>query len=303
MALDAGPSAVDRPKPDLDAVPSLARGRKHLPARLQLKPFPRVALQVLEMAARADVTGPELAEVVELDPVLTAKVLRVANSTLYGGQREIATLEDASIRLGTTRIVDMVSLASAGSYFRSAGDATPAVVRFLWQRSLATACATRKIAGERGMEAPTAYTVGLLQNLGQLVLAQYRGREVPQIAERVAAGQPPWEAERACLGYDHTLLSAELLEEWQFPTEIVEVVEDHHGRPRPAEDDPPEPPLREVARQGEALAAFALGEEAAQGAGIPWVLAPEGCEKGVEDLEELAEAVRAEVEALTAAVS
>jgi len=288
----------DNKPANLDDIPSLARGRRHLPDRVQLKPFPKVALQVLEMAASPEVTALDLVDIVELDPVITSKVLRVSNSVMFGGQREIATLEQASVRLGTSKIVELVTLASAGSYFRSSGDACPEAVQFLWKRSLGTACAARTLAAERGLEQQVAYTVGLLQNLGHLVLLQYYGNEIGEVSALVDAGATPWEAELERFGYNHAQLSAELMEEWQFPAEVVRLVGGHHSGPSPEE-----PALLAVARAAESLSTEILSESKLLHPSVAWMI-QDVAQPDLDSRPEGAlERIKLEIETLTSAVT
>ena len=78
-----------------------------------LEPFPSVATRVLELASDEEVVPSELIEIIQLDPGLTAKVLRLCNSALYGFQREISTLQEAGNLLGVRALVNLVLTSSA----------------------------------------------------------------------------------------------------------------------------------------------------------------------------------------------
>ncbi len=203
-----------------------------------LDPFPQVATRVLELSAQEQVVPNELIAVIQVDPALTGKVLKLCNSAYYGFQREIASLEEAGNLLGTRTLVNLVLTTSAGRYFRNYGSASPASQKSLWKKSVTHAVAARLIAEANGrVEKERAYTAGLLQNLGSLVLDRFFQEGQAYVAAIAAQGFTLIEAEKYALGLHHAELGARLMTRWELPTVLTDTVRFHHA-PEQATVDP-----------------------------------------------------------------
>jgi len=170
----------------------------------------------------------ELAHMVSKDPVLAARVLRLANSPFYGLSRQIGSLREAVAILGFGSLRGLVLSAGLISAF-SASDS--AGVR----HSLAVAAAASALAAGLGLERNTAFTAALLHNLGALLLGHF----APLPWATLAAG-PDDNArltrERQVFGYDHCELGAEITRHWNFPAAIQRAIR-HYPLPsaQPAE--------------------------------------------------------------------
>jgi HD-like signal output (HDOD) protein len=202
-----------------------------------VEPLPQVASRVMLMASQPDVVPHDLVEVIQTDAGITAKVLKLCNSALYGFKREIASLPEAGNLLGVSTLVNLVLTSCAGRYFRDYGHGDPAGALKLWERSIATAFATAEIAGQTGrVDRNRAYTVGLLENLGHLVLTRFvpGSREALQAA--ISSGLEPLEAERDVYGLDHAEIGARLAERWDFPPVLVDAIRFHHAPEQSLED-------------------------------------------------------------------
>ena len=104
-----------------------------------LEPFPGVAARVLEVAGRDEVVPSELIELVQTDPGITSKVLKLCNSAYYGFQREIAALHEAGNLRGVTTLVNLVLTSSAGKYFRDYGSAKGHSMESRWEQCVSNA--------------------------------------------------------------------------------------------------------------------------------------------------------------------
>lgn len=220
-----------------------------------VEPLPQVASRVMQIAAREEVVPKDLVEVIQTDPGITAKVLKLCNSALYGFKREIASLREAGNLLGVSTLVNLVLTSCAGRYFRDYGHAEPEATLRLWERSIATAFATAEIAAQTGrVDRNRAYTVGLLENLGHLVLTRFVPASREALRAAVAAGAPPLEAEESVFGLDHAEIGGRLAERWNFPDVLVEAIRCHHAPERSAED----PLMASIAHLGE-MASYRYG--------------------------------------------
>jgi HD-like signal output (HDOD) protein len=202
-----------------------------------LEPFPQAAMRVLELSARDEVVPRDLIAVIETDTAMTARVLKLSNSAYYGFRREIASLSEAGNLLGVSALVNLVLTSCAGRSFRGGGSVGPELER-VWEQSVSNALAASLLARLSGaVDRNRAYTAGLLQNIGQVVLERFLQREEHEISLRVAAGVSRIAAEREVLGLDHAEVGARLCERWNFPDVLVDTVR-HHHEPDRATIDP-----------------------------------------------------------------
>jgi HD-like signal output (HDOD) protein/GGDEF domain-containing protein len=190
----------------------------------QLYSLPRVAVEVLELTAQPQVDVRRLKQVIETDPALTAKLLRVVNSSLYGLSREVADLNQALALLGTKPLKLLVlgfSLPDA-MFAGAPGD----LLERFWQHTLTRAVAAREISQRFcQVSGDEPFIAGLLRDLGQLVLVRELGTTYIDLWRHVAEhGGSLAALERQALGFDHTQLTARLLEHWKMPAALIEAV-------------------------------------------------------------------------------
>ncbi len=203
-----------------------------------LEPLPAVGLKVLELSEQPDLVPGELTELIQTDSALTAKVLKLANSALYGCTREIASIHEAGTRLGTRTLTNLVITGCAARHFRNYGGQSERAVRQAWERSVANAISASLLASISGAaEKHRAYTAGLLQDIGQLVLERYFVREQEAIAAEIAGGADLIAAEKAVLGLSHADVGARLAARWNLPELLVDTILCHH-EPERARCDP-----------------------------------------------------------------
>ncbi len=190
----------------------------------QMHSLPAVAIKVLELTNNPQVDARALKQCIENDPALTSKILRVVNSSLFGLSRQVSDLNQALALLGTKPLKMLVLGFSlpAGLF----AGATAEVLGRFWRKSLTRAVAGREIS-ETLWRTPgdDAFISGLLQDLGLLVLVEQLGEPYVRLLDRVfASGKDLLEVERAALGFDHTMLTARVLEQWSFPQALIEAV-------------------------------------------------------------------------------
>ncbi len=203
-----------------------------------LPTLPAVAAKVLTLSSGEEADLRELSRVISQDVSLSSKILRVANSPLYGFPTPVGTINKAVSIMGTNSVRSLVlsfSLIDLGERGRSCGfDYT----RF-WERSLATAVAARQLMTRCDAScAEEAFIAGLLGNLGEMLLALSFPERMREVDQQVAVhGLPRLEAERTLIGVDHAEVGAEAARRWRLPPQIAQPVRYHHDPPR-AMDDP-----------------------------------------------------------------
>jgi GGDEF domain-containing protein len=160
----------------------------------------------------------------------------VVNSSLFGLTRSVSDLNQALALLGTKPLKMLVLGFSLPSDMFS-GIGAEALGRY-WRHTLVKAVAARELA-ETVWRQPgdEAFLAGLLQDLGMLLLLQQLGEPYVRFVDRVAAeGRDLLTLEQRTLGFDHTTLTARLLEHWQLPASLVAAVEgtapEPHAAPR-----------------------------------------------------------------------
>lgn len=194
---------------------------------LRLLSLPDTFLAVNRLIEDPRCSGADIARAIGRDPVLTARLLRVANSPLYGFPSRIDTIERALTVIGTRALRDLVLAASAVGVFARmpVGE-----MRDFWQHSLRSGIAARLLAVRAGEAEPEAlFVAGLLHDVGQLILQL----KLPEIARETRVrsrdtGLPLYALERSSLGFDHAEVGAELLRVWRLPSMLCDAIRLHH---------------------------------------------------------------------------
>ncbi|MDP4302404.1 HDOD domain-containing protein [Leptothrix discophora] len=230
-----GPAArpVDPPPPGagwrIDA-DNLTRRVSQLPA------LPQAVLQALALLRSDTASDTDCAARIALDPAITARILRLANSAFYGVSGRVATIRDAVLLLGRRSIGAMLAAAAvADSLARSPLAGHPEVAATMghfWRHALASALAAQALARGRPPDQDVAFTAALLHDIGRLVLCGYHADGLAAVRAAAAvddADTLPFE--RALLGLDHAEVGAMVARHWRFPPEVVAAIAAHHGPP------------------------------------------------------------------------
>lgn len=199
-----------------------------------LPPFPAIAQRVLAMATQEDVNLRELGNLVKMDPSFSAELLRLANSALFSARREITSLSNAIMMVGTERVQTMATLVSVNRMVR--GSVRIAALRKVWIHSLVTALIAEEAARIARIDGEGAYTGGLLHNLGVLGLMSAYPDEYSRMLEvSDDFGFDLLKTERDLFDIDHCAAGAYLAQDWGFPDELAAVIATHHDAPVPGE--------------------------------------------------------------------
>lgn len=196
----------------------------------QLPAIPAVVQELIQNFGNPALDSPHLAQKISQDQALVAKVLRVANSAFYGLPRQVGTTQEAVVVLGFGTVRSLVLSAGFINAF-SASASTACVDREqYWQRSLVVATYARAVAKCLRQDSETAFTAGLLHDIGLMVLdicAHERFAEVWKNAQG-GDGEKLIQAERAAFGFDHAELGAEVARRWKFPATIEDAIRYHY---------------------------------------------------------------------------
>ncbi len=196
-----------------------------------LPSLPNVAIEVLALSRKPDATADDLAAIVQNDPAISARLLQIVNSALYGLPRKIGSVRQAISMLGvrsvtvtvlTCILVDSIKGQAAGEMSLEA----------YWRKSLGSAAAARML-GRHSCEslAEEAFVVGLLSDIGIMAAWRSAPQEYGAVFQRAESERIPLhELEQEVFGVDHAVLSASLLRRWRLPDNLASAVEGHHGR-------------------------------------------------------------------------
>jgi HD-like signal output (HDOD) protein/GGDEF domain-containing protein len=214
--------------------------------------LPAVAMEVLDLTSNPEVDTRALKDCIENDPALTAKILRVVNSSLFGLSREVSDLNQALALLGSKPLKMLVLGFSLPAGLFDAVEAH--VLHDYWRRTLTKAVAARELSEVVwNMPGDDAFIAGLLQDIGQLLLIQQIGEPYLNLLQRVRTdGRVLATTEVETMGFDHTELSARMLATWGLPQGMVEAVAWSH-RLHESLGDHPAAPLKQIVHLAELL--------------------------------------------------
>lgn len=196
--------------------------------------FPDVYFRLREVLKKPSASAKDIARVVGADAGLSAKLLKLVNSPLYGFSSKVDTVDRAVALVGERELTTLAVGISAVSYFK---DIPPELVnmRIFWKHSLTCAVMAALLAakvGKRGgpeVAVEQCFTAGLLHDVGKLILF----KKLPYASVmglQYARDQffPLVEAERDVFGFDHAQVAEVLLSRWGLPRDLTEAVAKHH---------------------------------------------------------------------------
>jgi len=193
----------------------------------QLPSIPKLVQELLQALDDPNVDASRIAAKLQLDQALSAKVLRLANSSFYGGTRKISAVNDAVVMLGVDALRTMVAAGGVVSAFKAPEGFD---LRAFWRRSFMVAGLCRWLVRRgklRSLNAETAFTAGLMHDVGNLLMHTLDAERMREVDAAVAAGAPRGDAEQMILGYTSVEIGGALARHWHFPDTLCEAVVNH----------------------------------------------------------------------------
>ena len=198
-----------------------------------LPSLPAVVMELLNSIDQDDVDISVLAKKVSYDQALTAKTLRLANSSLYGLQVKVTTIQQAITYLGFQTTRNLITAAAVTGCFAE-GHCPGFDHKAFWRHSIATAACAKVLARQMRFNQDYAFTAGLLHDIGRLVLVScFPNQYSETIAYRDQHDCYLLEAERAVLGVDHVDAGMALAEHWNFSDTMRLAIGGHHDPEAP----------------------------------------------------------------------
>ena len=192
-----------------------------------LPTVPAVATRVIDALDDPDTGVEEVRELIERDPSLTARILKVSNSSMYGFPMEIQGLGHAMSLVGARSVRNLVMAVAMRETYSVFGP----LEQMLWEHSMAAGPVAAALSTEfaNDVDPDEAFSVGLLHDVGKTALANSHHDEYEEIVSRATESAEGFSAiERETFGFDHAELGALVVEGWGFPPRAVSVIRHHH---------------------------------------------------------------------------
>ncbi len=211
---------------------SLIDIRNRVQSISRLTTLPQIATRVLELVENPRTSASRLGEVIAADQVLTARILKLANSAFYGFPRRISTLNLAIVVLGFNALRDLVLSISVIDQFNRNVKVDINLEKF-WRHAVVVAMGSRMLSRMvRYSVAGEVFVGGLLHDIGYLVLVQYFPNLFDKVLHYAREKQVPFlQAEYSVLGFSHAEVGGWLAEGWNLPEKLVQAIRFHHQPP------------------------------------------------------------------------
>ena len=196
-------------------------------ASVRLPPFPQVATRVLQLASKNDSSLHQLSALILTDQAFSSEVLTIVNSPLYPVHTPVTSILQGIAALGLERVKGLAVTVGVRAYLRGAlGNPS---LRAIWRHSLACALLAEEYAGFSLVDKGTAYTAGIMHDIGRAALAVIQPGRYANLLQSVEAEASELLArERELFGCDHCQTGRRLAVDWKLPQEFLEIISRHH---------------------------------------------------------------------------
>ncbi len=204
-----------------------------------LKPIPAVVNQIMAVAEDPKSSMADIARIVLYDPVITANILRMSNSSYYALPRRVESVQEAITMLGVDQVIDMVLLKSGAANLTKGQAGYGLHEGELWKQAVASALIARDLAEKKGSShKQMLFTAALLKDIGKVILDRFVGDAFSRIDDLVQnQGFTFKEAEKKIIGIDHAELGGLVAEMWDFSPRMVSLIKNHHLNDEAARND------------------------------------------------------------------
>ncbi|MDB5037012.1 MAG: metal-dependent phosphohydrolase [Bacteriovoracaceae bacterium] len=191
-----------------------------------LNMMPQVARKVIDLVSNESSTASQLAELLEKDPNITTRILKISNSAFYGLRREVKTVQQAIVILGFKSLRSMVVASSSKALHKRFG----ITEQLMWDHSIGTAIAAKIIS--EGMPVAVgdiAFVGGLLHNVGKTIMNNESPKAYVEVMKKVYNDRMnPIEAELEIFGYSYPQVGYMISEKWGLPSDLINVIRYHY---------------------------------------------------------------------------
>ena len=237
-AVEGEKGADVRAVPEAEGLPHGEELKKKILRTVKdIPPMPQTTFKAHELIKDPNTNFEDLARVLETDPAIATRVLRMANSPYYGMSGTVSSLKHASAILGVKTLEELIVMAGSTKTLSTRMEGYGLEVGDLWQHSLGVAFGSKIIATRKNPSiANDAFSAGLIHDVGKLVLDPYILERKQAFLTFLSSGgkETFLNAERHILGFDHGELAYELCTAWHVPNTLATAIRYHHN---PSESD------------------------------------------------------------------
>ncbi len=235
-ALTSAPVArpTARPGGPVSAVVAKAKAEQEILTQIERLPsLPTVIFEVMKTANNPKSSAIDFDEILKKDQILTARVLKLVNSSFFARQRKITTISESVVVLGFNTLKSIVTAASAARVLGKKMEGYGYGEYGLWKHSFAVALTSKILATALKVDrlvVEEIFIAGLLHDIGKLVLDPIVRERIAALKEEVVLKKRPRiEAERAALGFDHAEIGVKVAKKWNLPEHVEEAIGAHHA--------------------------------------------------------------------------
>ena len=194
----------------------------------ELSTLPSVILRILEVMNNPMADARDVEKEIIEDPVITTKVLKVANSPFYGSNRDISSIAQAVVLMGFAEVQNIAL--SVSIFNRFSGPTRTFDRREFWEHCFTTACAADALQRRVNAQTNDGFVAGLLHDIGRVVLDQHFPDEFQEIVSLAEAQSISLlDAERKVLGVTHCDIGYWMTENWNLPATLTDSILFHHS--------------------------------------------------------------------------
>ncbi|WP_317930986.1 HDOD domain-containing protein [Halioxenophilus sp. WMMB6] len=184
-----------------------------------LPSIPKVVQELIESFSHDDFDIDDIAKKISADQALTAKVLRLANSAKYGGNRNIGCVNDAIVRMGFDALRTLVLASGLTGAFKAPVGFD---IKHFWRHSFMVANRAKWVARYTRVNPEIAFTCGMMNAIGDLLIHILLPDQARGIDLLVDEGANRIDLQRNQLGFDYTQTGESLAQRWKFPAAIAD---------------------------------------------------------------------------------
>ncbi len=197
--------------------------------KIKLPSPPAIALKILEAVRKDENSFDELAQIISVDPALTVRILKIANSSLYGFPNPVDSLSQATALIGTNALKNIALSFVIVQDFQDAPQGSFDLTLF-WRRAITAAVAAETLAEYISLHYQDLFVSALLQDIGVLILYLSDAATYTSLQdEKRVTGKTTCEIEQQKFGFDHSEVGNHLLATWSLPETIHQPIRFHHS--------------------------------------------------------------------------
>jgi putative nucleotidyltransferase with HDIG domain len=197
------------------------------------KPFPVAAKKLEELTRNPKARLEQVVSVLETDPGLSVRLLRLVNSAGYGLKVRVTSVRHAAVLVGTRRLHQVATTAAILDLFATSNETAVELL----EHATVVGSLCRYLAVHLGLPHDELFTCGFLHDIGKLMLLDTEGEKYAELVRSYGGGFDQLHShERRMFGFDHAVLGAHVLSAWNIPEPIPKVVAFHHSPARAMQD-------------------------------------------------------------------